>query len=174
MKMTRLAAWDQRFFIRVFQRCASQPVFRSCYWLSKTADGPLYLLLAAWLYFWQPAGYLQFIQLLAAGFALELPLYLLLKNSVRRLRPADLLQQHIQSYIVPSDKSSLPSGHTAGAFVLTTTVALVYPWYLPVLLPWAFAVGLSRVLLGVHFPCDILAGMLLGTSAVCTAAFWLG
>ncbi len=173
MKLAKLAAWDQRFFIRVFQRFASQQVFRASYWLSKTADGPLYLLVAAALYGWQPAGYLFFIQLLALGFAIELPLYLLLKNAVKRLRPADLLPQHIQSYITPSDKFSLPSGHTAGAFVFATTIAFNAPHYLPLVLPWALGVGLSRVLLGVHFPCDILAGMLLGVTSVCCAMFLL-
>jgi undecaprenyl-diphosphatase len=171
MKLAKLAAWDQRFFIRVFQRFASQQVCRAAFWLSKTADGPFYLLVAVVLYASQPAGYLSFIQLLALGFAIELPLYLLLKNAVKRLRPADLLANDIQSYIIPSDKFSLPSGHTAGAFVLTTTVAFNYPQYLPLVLPWALGVGLSRVLLGVHFPCDILAGMVLGVVSVCCAMF---
>lgn len=173
MRLHRLASWDQRFFVLLFQRYASQPMFRCCYWLSKTADGPLYALLALAIYVFQPAGYQQFVLLLAIGFSIELPLYLLLKNSVRRLRPADLLTQQIQSYIVPSDKFSLPSGHTAGAFVLTSTIAICYPQYLPIVLPWALAVGLSRVLLGVHFPGDIVAGMLLGCSAVYLAAWWV-
>jgi membrane-associated phospholipid phosphatase len=59
---------------------------------------------------------------------------------------------------------SFPSGHASGAFALATSLSLAYPkWY--VIAPsftWAFAVAWSRMHLGVHYPSDVLIGMLIG------------
>ena len=60
---------------------------------------------------------------------------------------------------------SFPSGHTTVAFALATAVSILKPdWY--VIAPcsiWAGTVAVSRMYLGVHFPTDILGGMVLGT-----------
>ena len=70
---------------------------------------------------------------------------------------------------------SFPSGHTADAFAFAVGLALLFPkWYIiiPGLL-WAAFIGYSRMVLGVHFPSDVLAGAIIGT--VCTVIyFWLG
>ncbi|MFZ4548352.1 MAG: phosphatase PAP2 family protein [Bacteroidales bacterium] len=70
---------------------------------------------------------------------------------------------------------SFPSGHTADAFAFAVGLSLIYPkWYIfiPSLL-WATLIGYSRMVLGVHFPSDVLAGAIIGT--VCTLiCFWLG
>ena len=104
------------------------------------------------------------------AYLIELPSYLILKNLIRRQRPSDRLAGVMNAYIQPSDKFSLPSGHTAGAFVFATALLQVEPGFGICLLPWALAVGASRVLLGVHYPCDIIAGALLGSSAVFCAS----
>ncbi len=164
---------DQRTFALLFLRLGQGPLRRFSYWVSKSADGPCYVLLACWL--WSTGGELaqELVRLLALGFAIELPAYLLLKNLFRRQRPAVALAGAIRAHIEPSDRFSLPSGHTAGAFVLVSAVALLSPLWLPLLLLWGLAVGMSRVLLGVHFPGDILAGMLLGCVATILAALSL-
>lgn len=169
MKLARLAAFDQFFFTLLFQRFGSSTVAPLCRYCSKTADGPLYALLALLLWLGKAAAATDFILLLATSYAIELPSYLLLKNLFRRQRPAELWQGTFQSHILPSDRFSLPSGHTAGAFVLLGVVALLYPFWLVVILPWALAVGLSRILLGVHFPGDVCAGAMLGLASVLTA-----
>jgi undecaprenyl-diphosphatase len=60
---------------------------------------------------------------------------------------------------------SFPSGHTSGAFSLATSVSLAYPkWY--IIVPsytWAGTVGYSRMHLGVHYPSDVLAGVIIGS-----------
>ena len=68
--------------------------------------------------------------------------------------------------ITASDEFSFPSGHTSGAFLVATALTILLP---PVgiagyLYGWAALVALSRVILGVHFPLDTLAGALLGGS----------
>jgi undecaprenyl-diphosphatase len=75
--------------------------------------------------------------------------------------------------------SSYPSGHTAAsctlaiglAIVLTSfvhgTVARAVVWALAVLVP--AVVGLSRVYRGMHYPSDVLAGVLLAAGALVLA-----
>lgn len=169
MKLARLAAFDQYFFSWLFQRFGSSTLAPLCRYCSRTADGPYYALLAFLLWLLQGEAALEFILLLAVAYAIELPSYLLLKNLFRRARPAELWQGHFQPHILPSDRFSLPSGHTAGAFVLLGVVAVMAPFWLIVVLPWAFCVGLSRILLGVHFPGDVCAGAALGLLAVLLA-----
>ncbi|PSW15122.1 phosphatase PAP2 family protein [Photobacterium sanctipauli] len=125
--------------------------------VSHTGDGHLYVVFAllVWGLDSQQGGQVLKMGLLA--FAIELPLYLLLKNSFKRDRP-----QSFPSFIKPSDKYSLPSGHTAAAFVMASLITAFYPdtaWFI---WPWAVAIGLSRVLLGVHYLSDIFVGALLG------------
>ncbi|WP_445767329.1 phosphatase PAP2 family protein [Rheinheimera sp.] len=172
MLLKRLEHWDHISFCRLFSRSSSKH-FSYAYWLSKTADGPLYLLLVVCLLAFNAAQAASFSKLLLAAFAVELPLYLLLKNSIRRARPGQVLTTFVQAYITPSDRFSLPSGHTAGAFVIVAAVATCYPLWLPLVLLWAGGIGLSRIVLGVHFPLDVCAGAVLGTASAMIALFLL-
>lgn len=175
MLLKRLEYWDHTFFCRLFSRSSSQIWAKGSYWLSKSADGPLYLIMVAALALFDVSHAWLVIQLLLLAFTLELPLYLLLKNSIGRARPQQAVNVHpIVAHIIPSDTFSLPSGHTAAAFVVVTAVALIYPGCLIPLLCWGMLVGMSRIMLGVHFPLDILAGMLLGTASSLCAAWMLG
>ena len=66
-------------------------------------------------------------------------------------------------YLVTApDKFSFPSGHTSASFLLATVVSVSYGGIFAGMFIWAAAVALSRVLLGVHFPGDTLAGALMG------------
>ena len=62
------------------------------------------------------------------------------------------------------DTPSFPSGHTAAAFSLATSLSIAYPkWY--VIAPsavWACGVGFARMNQGVHYPSDVLAGAAIG------------
>jgi undecaprenyl-diphosphatase len=104
--------------------------------------------------------------ILAGSFAyfLEIGIYKIIKNNVKRNRPYNELKG-IQNGTVPSDRFSFPSGHTAAAFVMATLLAYFFPLLTIVVFPWAFLVGFSRIYLGVHYPSDILAGMILGVLA---------
>lgn len=148
----------------LFYKCnflSSEKIKQASYWLSKTGDGYAYAALGLLIWAVEPVvGQIFFLTALLA-FAFELPIYLLLKNTFKRNRPFNILE-NFSSYIAPSDKFSMPSGHTAAAFVFATVCAHFYPDYTPILLAWACGIGLSRVLLGVHFPGDVIAGCLLG------------
>lgn len=170
MLLKRLVYWDHRCFCRLFAKSSSQLLSRGSFWISKTADGPLYLLLVLAIWLSDLAEGWQFTQLLLVAFAIELPLYLLLKNSIRRIRPQQAVRLYqVVAHIVPSDTFSLPSGHTAAAFVIVTAVAIYFPACFWLVLVWGGLVGLSRIMLGVHFPLDIFAGIGLGVASCYTA-----
>ena len=132
--------------------------------VSATGDGHYYVYLSVALLFFHPNGQ-YFFNLVLGSFVVEFPLYLLLKNGIRRHRPCHALAG-FESGFEPSDKFSLPSGHTAGAFVMASVVQLVFPVLTPIVFAWAGFVGLSRIALGVHYPLDIIAGMGLGMGSV--------
>jgi len=67
---------------------------------------------------------------------------------------------------------SFPSAHASNAFAVAVAAAPTTPYGWAVLMPLAFLVGLSRVVLGVHYPSDVLAGALLG-ALVGVGAWWL-
>ncbi|EAS43554.1 phosphatase PAP2 family protein [Photobacterium profundum] len=135
----------------------NQPMASLSLLVSRSGDGPLYAIfgLLVWMIDRTHGGQVLGIGLLT--FTLELPMYLLLKNIFKRDRPSEL-----PSFIRPPDKYSLPSGHTAAAFIMASLISSYYPEWAWIVWPWAIMIGLSRVLLGVHFISDIIAGALLG------------
>ncbi|MCD8040671.1 MAG: phosphatase PAP2 family protein [Clostridia bacterium] len=92
---------------------------------------------------------------------------LILKNAVARSRPwteyAELESYYEQYGIVLPDDYSFPSGHTAVLFCSATVLTMFYrakagvPSYII-----AVIVAISRIWLCVHYPTDVLAGMLIG------------
>ncbi|MFD2176427.1 phosphatase PAP2 family protein [Veronia pacifica] len=128
-------------------------------WVSRTGDGPMYAVLGAVAALTDGLHGQSFLVAGLLAFAIQLPIYVTLKRSFRRARPSDL-----PSFITPSDLYSMPSGHTAAAFLMASLLSHFYPEWEPVYWCWAAMIGISRVLLGVHFATDILAGMVLGLS----------
>ena len=137
-------------------------------YISKTADGPIYVLIAGLLY-WRENLENPLLQAMLWAFLIERPIYFVLKNGFKRNRPQIALQ-NFRSFIAPSDKFSFPSGHTSAAFMMATLIGYFFPLLFIPLYSWAVLVGCSRVMLGVHFPTDTLVGALLGVS---TAIFSL-
>lgn len=66
-----------------------------------------------------------------------------------------------------ANSASFPSGHTAAAFSLATSMSIVSPkWYvIAPMFTWASLVGYSRMYLGVHYPSDVLVGALVGSGS---------
>jgi undecaprenyl-diphosphatase len=87
-----------------------------------------------------------------------------------RARPF-LWDTEIAPLIKTPSSSSFPSGHSATAAAGAITLSVLYPSFAPLLVLAGLLVVLSRVYLGVHFPFDVLAGIVIGisTSAVVLA-----
>lgn len=92
-----------------------------------------------------------------------LPLYSALKHVLARERP---FVEHagIERLVAPLDRYSFPSGHTQHAVAFTLVLVSHYPALGWLLIPFTILVAASRVILGMHYPSDVLAGGVLGAS----------
>ena len=88
--------------------------------------------------------------------------YKLIKHTTRRPRPC-AEPGDLTLTVAPLDVFSFPSGHTLHAVAFTMLVGWFHPELLWVMLPFTGLVAASRVVLGLHYPSDVLAGAALGT-----------
>jgi len=90
-----------------------------------------------------------------------LALYRTMKRRIRRPRPSAASAGVIQR-IAPLDQFSFPSGHTLHAVAFTIVACAWFPSLAIVLVPFSILVALSRVVLGLHYPSDVLAAIAIG------------
>ena len=98
-------------------------------------------------------------------------LYRLLKRWTRRPRPYRACPGVI-AHVPPLDEFSFPSGHTLQAVSFSMVAIAWYPSLAPLLLGFSSLVAASRVILGLHYPSDLLAAMAIGGSLGATS-LWL-
>jgi undecaprenyl-diphosphatase len=89
-------------------------------------------------------------------------LFLRLKKVTGRRRPC-AIEPHCWAKLLPPDQFSFPSGHTITAFSVAVTLSYFYPSLTAGLMFCAISIAASRVLLGMHFLSDVLAGMAIGS-----------
>ncbi|MNM51668.1 phosphatidylglycerophosphatase B [compost metagenome] len=161
----REARWCRRAN-RYGRRRGIRLVFSS---LSRLGDGMFWYMLMGALVLADGLDGLQASVHMAATGAVALTLYKTLKRWTRRPRPfaADL---RIRAWVAPLDEYSFPSGHTLHAVSFTVVALTYYPWLAPLLVPFTAGVAMSRVVLGLHYPSDVLAatgiGLLLGAASL--------
>jgi undecaprenyl-diphosphatase len=110
-------------------------------------------------------GEVRFAALGAAGLSsvLSILLFLWLKRLTGRRRPCHI-EPHCWAKLLPPDKFSFPSGHTMTAFAVAIPLSLFYPDLTIGLFFCALSIATSRILLGMHFLSDVVAGALIGTA----------
>ncbi len=165
--LERIHTLDTKVFIwiNLKQSCHYHRLIRN---ISRTGDGPTYLIIGLIILIFEHQSGLYFFLTSVAAFVLNISLYLIIKNTIKRDRPQQKLRD-FQSLIEPSDKFSFPSGHTAAAFVFAIMISQFYPVMTAFVFLWALLIGVSRVLLGVHYPGDIIAGAALGSTCAIIA-----
>jgi undecaprenyl-diphosphatase len=130
-------------------------------WATRMGDGWLWYALAPLVL--TIGGELRYRALATASFAAlaGILLFKSVKHMSHRRRPCDCAP-HCWCTILPPDKFSFPSGHTITAFAIALSLGHLYPHAEPGLLLVAACIGVSRVLLGMHFVSDVVAGAIFG------------
>jgi undecaprenyl-diphosphatase len=164
---------DARLFSLIFRHPENTLTWITARSISRSADGYLLVLTPLLLAVMNSASAMLLSKLILVSILIERCIYLLLKNGLRRKRPGEAMPG-LRHAIQAADRFSFPSGHTSAAFVYATALVLVYTEPVFAVYLWACAVGLSRVILGAHYPGDTLAGAAIGTSVTCWTAAQLG
>ena len=150
--MRRINRWPAPRWIRIWMRAAT-----------RGGDGWLWYGIGILVLLF--GGELRFRAAAAAALAAGLStiLSLRIKKTAGRRRPL-VFEPHRWATLLPPDKFSFPSGHTITAFSVAVSLSFFYPSLTAVLLFCAASVAASRVLLGMHFLSDVLAGAAIGAT----------
>ncbi|MDG3087080.1 phosphatase PAP2 family protein [Vibrio hannami] len=173
MRIEPIAKIDLAFSLFCLSHKFNNHVARVSKAISHTGDGHLYVVIGLLAWWMEPVFGSLFLVTGLAAFAIELPIYWVTKNSFRRRRPEELSAK-LNSFITPSDRYSLPSGHTAAAFVMATLIGHFYPEVYSGVVIWATLIGAARILLGVHFLTDVVIGAALGIGSATAAISLIG
>ena len=87
--------------------------------------------------------------------------YKLLKKKLVRERPF-ITHGDIICGAAPLDRYSFPSGHTLHAVCLAILYSSYAPTMIWIMVPFALLIAASRIILGLHYPSDVVVGAIIG------------
>ena len=161
--LCRINRWDRIWCLR-FNQAGRRAWVRTTFGaVSRLGDGAFwYGLMLALLVSrgWQAV--IPVAHMLAVGIVC-LAVYKWLKGKTLRPRPFEL-NREIFLGAAPLDQFSFPSGHTLHAFAFSIVVLAYYPALAWLVAPFTLLVAASRLVLGLHYPTDVLAGAMIGAS----------
>lgn len=152
-----LDARDRAFFTRCVLADGSGHTWRRAWTLLTLLGGATFSVAAGVLAFlvgegaWRAAGRDTLLVLIVSHLLVQL-----LKRTIGRPRPSR--GTPCVAIIREPDRFSFPSGHSAAALSVAIGFGMSFPAVAPVAYGLALLAGFSRVVLGVHYPGDVLAG----------------
>jgi len=157
-----LRVWD----LALCTRCNRALRFESLRWLfrrvSRLGDGLFWYVLMLGMLLAEGARAVgPVLHMIGVGIACTL-VYKLLKSRTLRPRPYQVPGASVRAGADPLDAFSFPSGHTLHAVAFSLVAIAYYPALVWVLAPFTLLVATSRLVLGLHYPSDVLAGIALG------------
>lgn len=161
--LQRIQTWDETWCLRI-NRASANPSIRLTFRLvSRLGDGAFWYGLMGWMLVqYHAAALLPVFHMAAAGLTCTL-LYKWLKRKMHRPRPYKI-NQGIKCGMAPLDQFSFPSGHTLHAVAFSIVALNYYPALVWLLLTFTTLVAVSRLVLGLHYPSDVLAGIVIGAA----------
>ena len=169
----RMEGWDLNF-CELCNRACRRRLMRALFvTVSRLGDGVFWYVLMVVLPLYYGAEALRTSLHMALVGVAALALYKYLKARLARQRPY-LQHGGITLATAPLDFYSFPSGHTLHAVAFTLVALSHYPQLAVLLVPFAVLVAMSRVVLGLHYPSDVMAGALIGALLARVSAVVLG
>ncbi|PRY64460.1 undecaprenyl-diphosphatase [Vreelandella songnenensis] len=169
----RLDLWEWQLCQRVTRLNLFRPWRIALQTASRMGDWPVWVLLIAAQPWLQPNGSWHMLQY--AGIALlAMVVYRLIKTRLCRERPFITYLGGVHCGEPARDRYSFPSGHTMHAVLFSVLVAAHTPWLLPIVLPLALLIAISRVGLGLHYISDVIAGGAIGYGFAFLSLYWMG
>jgi undecaprenyl-diphosphatase len=149
--MRRLNRWHPPRWVQVWMILAS-----------RGGDGWLWGAFGAAILLFGDADRFRAVGAGAIAVACGIAIFLALKKAANRRRPC-AFEPHCWATLLPPDQFSFPSGHTITAFAVALSLSHFYPDLTVGLLFCALSVAASRILLGMHFLSDVIAGAAIGS-----------
>ena len=100
------------------------------------------------------------VRMLGVG-AVNVILYRIIKRWIARPRPYRTCPG-IRACTRTLDEFSFPSGHTLHSVAFSLILTAYYPMFALFVWPFSLLVAVSRVILGLHYPSDVVVGALIG------------
>jgi undecaprenyl-diphosphatase len=161
--LSRMQAFDSALCVTVSHTGQYRLIRNWFLMISRLGDGVFwYVLMLVILAIQQNEGVKPVLHMLTAGLTGTM-VYKWLKQKTLRPRPFQVRQDVLMSG-KPLDYFSFPSGHTLHAVAFSGVALAYYPILTGLLIPFTLMVGMSRVILGLHYPSDVIAGALIGAS----------
>lgn len=99
---------------------------------------------------------------------IAVPFFTLIFNTtLRKLlnKPRPFLKENVTQLVEHESCGSFPSNHACSSMIISLSYLLIYPMLVPFFIIFTFFTGVSRVMTGVHYPLDIMAGWLISLIA---------